>query len=110
MMIPSLGVDMELVTVPLNDSSWHQALSSQLAKNGFNLNGEALRKELSDFFDMLEQKGCKGKEVTDCRQYAFNWINYNHKSKNHGKESRYYGKAGSAEISDNRPEDYHGAC
>ena len=100
----------ELRVKLLNDSSWHQALSSQLAKNGVNLNGEALRKELSDFFDMLEQKGCKGKEVTDCRQYAFNWINYNHKNKNHGKESKCYGKAGSAEISDNRPEDYHGAC
>ena len=100
----------ELRVKLLNDSSWHQALSSQLAKNGVNLNGEALRKELSDFFDMLEQKGCKGKEVTDCRQYAFNWINYNHKNKNPGKESKCYGKAGSAEISDNRPEDYHGAC
>ena len=64
----------------------------------------------TDFFDMLEQKGCKGKEEADCRQYAFNWINYNHKNKNHGKESKCYGKAGSAEISANRPEDYNGVC
>ena len=101
---------LELRPKLLNDSSWHQVLSSQLAKNGINLNAEAVRKELSDFFDMLEQKGCKGKEETDCRQYAFNWINYNHKNKNYGKESKCNGKAGSAEISANRPEDYSGVC
>ena len=94
----------------LNDSPWQQELSSLLAKNGINLNEEALRKELSDFFDMLEQKGCKGKEEADCRQYAFNWINYNHKNKKYGKESKCFGKAGSAEISANRPEDYNGVC
>ena len=94
----------------LNDSSWQQELSSQLAKNGINLNSEALRKELSDFFDMLEQKGCKGKEEADCRQYAFNWINYNHRNKNYGKDSKCNGKIGSAEISANRPEDYNGVC
>lgn len=94
----------------LNDSPWQQELFSQFAKNGINLNEEALRKELSDFFDMLEQKGCKGKEEADCRQYAFNWINYNHKNKKYGKESKYFGKAGSAEISANRPEDYNGVC
>ena len=100
----------ELRVKLLNDSSWHHDLSSQLAQNGINLNPEAVRKELSGFFDMLEQKGCKGKEESDCRQYAFNWINYNHKNKNHGKESKCYGKAGSAEISANRPEDYNGIC
>ena len=94
----------------MNDSSWQQDLSSQLAKNGINLNAEALSKELQGFFDMLEYKGCKGKEEADCRQYAFNWINYNHKNKNHGKESKCFGKAGSAEISANRPEDYNGIC
>ncbi len=94
----------------LNDSSWQQELSSQLAKNGINLNAEALRKEISDFFDMLEQKGCKGKEEADCRQYAFNWINYNHRNKNYGKDSKCNGKIGSAEISANRPEDYNGVC
>ena len=94
----------------LNDSSWQQELSSQFAKNGINLNAEALRKELSDFFDMLEQKGCKGKEEADCRQYAFNWINYNHRNKNYGKDSKCNGKIGSAEISANRPEDYNGVC
>ena len=88
----------------MDDCSWQQDLSLQLAKNGINLNAEALSKELSDFFDMLEHKGCKGKEEADCRQYAFNWINYNHKNKNHGKESKCFGKAGSAEISANRPE------
>lgn len=100
----------ELRVKLLNDSSWHRDLSSQLAQNGINLNPETVRKELSGFFDMLEQKGCKGKEESDCRQYAFNWINYNHKNKNHGKESKCYGKAGSAEISANRPEDYNGIC
>ena len=100
----------ELRAKLLDDNSWQQDLSSQLAKNGINLNAEAVRKELSDFFDMLVQKGCKGKEEADCRQYAFNWINYNHKNKNHGKESKCYGKAGSAEISANRPEDYNGVC
>ena len=94
----------------MDDCSWQQDLSLQLAKNGINLNAEALSKELSDFFDMLEHKGCKGKEEADCRQYAFNWINYNHKNKNHGKESKCFGKAGSAEISANRPEDYNGVC
>ncbi len=94
----------------MNDSSWQQDLSSQLAKNGINLNAEALSKELQGFFDMLEYKGCKGKEEADCRQYAFNWINYNHKNKNYGKESKCYGKVGSAEISANRPEDYNGVC
>ena len=100
----------ELREILLNDSSWQQELSSQLAKNGINLNAEALRKELSDFFDMLEQKGCKGKEEADCRQYAFNWINYNHRNKNYGKDSKCNGKTGSAEISANRPEDYNGVC
>jgi hypothetical protein len=100
----------ELRAKLLNDNSWQQDLSTQLAKNGINLNAEALSQELTDFFDMLEQKGCKGKEEADCRQYAFNWINYNHKNKNHGKESKCYGKAGSAEISANRPEDYSGVC
>ena len=100
----------ELRVKLLNDSSWHHDLSSKLAPNGINLNPETVRKELSGFFDMLEQKGCKGKEESDCRQYAFNWINYNHKNKNHGKESKCYGKAGSAEISANRPEDYNGIC
>ena len=100
----------ELRAKLLNDNSWQQDMLSQLAKNGINLNSEALSKELTDFFDMLEQKGCKGKEEADCRQYAFNWINYNHKNKNHGKESKYNGKAGSAEISANRPEDYNGVC
>ena len=100
----------ELRAKLLNDSSWHHDLSSKLAPNGINLNPETVRKELSGFFDMLEQKGCKGKEESDCRQYAFNWINYNHKNKNHGKESKCYGKAGSAEISANRPEDYNGIC
>lgn len=100
----------ELRVKLLNDSSWHHDLSSQLAQNGINFNPETVRKELSGFFDMLEQKGCKGKEESDCRQYAFNWINYNHKNKNHGKESKCYGKAGSAEISANRPEDYNGIC
>ena len=94
----------------MDDCSWQQDLSLQLVKNGINLNAEALSKELSDFFDMLEDKGCKGKEDADCRQYAFNWINYNHKNKNHGKESKCFGKAGSAEISANRPEDYNGIC
>lgn len=94
----------------MDDCSWQQDLSLQLAKNGINLNAEALSKELSDFFDMLEHKCCKGKEEADCRQYAFNWINYNHKNKNHGKESKCFGKAGSAEISANRPEDYNGIC
>ena len=94
----------------LNDSPWQQELFSQFAKNGINLNEEALKKELSDFFDMLEQKGCKGKEEADCRQYAFNWINYNHRNKNYGKESKCNGKAGSVEISANRPEDYNGVC
>lgn len=100
----------ELRAKLLNDSSWQQELSSQLAKNGINLNAEALKKELSDFFDMLEQKGYKGKEEADCRQYVFNWINYNHRNKNYGKESKCNGKAGSVEISANRPEDYNGVC
>ena len=100
----------ELRAKLLNDSSWQQELSSQLAKNGIILNAEALSQELTDFFDMLEQKGYKGKEEADCRQYAFNWINYNHRNKNYGKESKCYGKAGSAEISANRPEDYSGVC
>ena len=43
----------------MDDCSWQQDLSLQLAKNGINLNAEALSKELQDFFDMLEHKGCK---------------------------------------------------
>ena len=50
----------------MDDCSWQQDLSLQLAKNGINLNAEALSKELSDFFDMLEHKGCKGKEEAFC--------------------------------------------
>ncbi len=100
----------ELRTKLQDDSSWHHDLLLQLAKNGIDLNVETLRKELLDFFDMLEQKGYKEKQEADCRQYAFNWINYKHINKNHGNESKSYGKVGSVEISANRPEDYNGIC
>ena len=100
----------ELKALLLDDHSWQQDLLTRLAKNRITLDEKALQGLIGDFFLAQEQKGCKGKEEADCRDYVFNWICYQYRNNNYGKASKYNGKAGSAEISANRPEDYNGVC
>lgn len=100
----------ELKELLLNDHPWQQDLLVRLAKNGIALDDKALEELINVFFLAQEQKGCKEKEEADCRNYVYNWICYQYRNNNHGKTSKYNGKAGSAEISANRPEDYTGIC
>ena len=50
------------------------------------------------------------KEENDCRNHVFFWIKYHNKNNNYGQERKCESKAGPTQISDNRPEDYKGAC
>lgn len=99
----------------LGDDEWLQELSGKLVKRGIALSAEGLRKEIADFFTMLENKECKGKEEADCRNYLLNWIIYNKNKKGYGKGKiigRCDGGRSNNKIkpNENEPDDYDGFC
>jgi hypothetical protein len=100
----------DLQTKLLDDAEWQAGLSKRLAAVGIPLSGEALRGKIIEFFDDQRGRNVTHKEETDCRSYVFNWIKYHTKTNNYGQKGRNDSKVGRAEISDNRPQDYQGAC
>lgn len=100
----------DLQTKLLDDAEWQAGLSKRLATVGIPLSGEALRGKIIEFFDDQRGRNVTHKEEADCRSYVFNWIKYHTKTNNYGQEGRNDNKVGRAEISDNRPQDYQGAC
>ncbi len=100
----------ELQAKLLGDAEWQEGLAKRLANIGINLNGEVLKGKIIEFFDDQRGRNVTHKEETDCRNYVFNWIKYHHKNNNNGQDRNRESKVGRAEISDNRPEDYKGAC
>ena len=100
----------ELQEKLLADTEWMSGLSKRLTAVGFNLSGDNLRGKINEFFDDLRSRKITHKEENDCRNYVFNWIKYHCKNNNYGQERKCESKAGPTPISDNRPEDYKGAC
>ena len=100
----------ELKAKLLGDAEWQEGLSKQLDKVGINLSGEALKGKIIEFFDEQRGKNVTHKEEADCRSHVYNWINYRYKSNKYGQDRKREGRVGRVEISDNRPEDYEGAC
>ena len=94
----------------LDDAEWQAGLSKRLVAVGIPLSSKALRGKIIEFFDDQRGRNVTHKEEADCRNYVFNWIKYHSKTNKYGQEGRNDSKVGRAEISDNRPQDYQGAC
>ena len=99
----------ELQAKLLADTEWMNGLSKRLTADGIHLSCDNLKGKINEFFDDLRARKVTKKEETDCRNHVFNWIRYRNKN-NYGQERKCESKVGRAQISDNRPEDYKGAC
>ena len=99
----------ELQEKLLADTEWMNGLSKRLTAVGIHLSCDNLKGKINEFFDDLRARKVTKKEETDCRNHVFNWIRYRNKN-NYGQERKCESKVGRAQISDNRPEDYKGAC
>lgn len=99
----------ELQEKLLADTEWMNGLSKRLTVVGIHLSCDNLKGKINEFFDDLRARKVTKKEETDCRNHVFNWIRYRNKN-NYGQERKCESKVGRAQISDNRPEDYKGAC
>ena len=99
----------ELQAKLLADTEWMNGLSKRLSADGIHLSCDNLKGKIYEFFDDLRARKVTKKEETDCRNHVFNWIRYRNKN-NYGQERKCESKVGRAQISDNRPEDYKGAC
>lgn len=97
----------ELQTILINDTEWQTELTKLLSDAGINLGETNLKRKIEDFFNYLRIKQVSHKELVDCRIHFLNWIKY--KKKKYGTESND-NKIGGAQITNNRPEDYQGAC
>ena len=100
----------ELQAKLLADTEWMNGLSKRLSAVGITLSGDDLRGKTNEFFDDLRSRKVTHKEENDCRNHVFFWIKYHNKNNNYGQERKCESKAGPTQISDNRPEDYKGAC
>ena len=100
----------ELQAKLLADTEWMNGLSKRLSAVGITLSGDDLRGKINEFFDDLRSRKVTHKEENDCRNHVFFWIKYHNKNNNYGQERKCESKAGPTQISDNRPEDYKGAC
>lgn len=100
----------ELQEKLLADTEWQNKLSKRLSAVDINLIDDDLKGKINEFFDDLRSRKITHKEENDCRNYVFNWIKYHYKNNNYGQERKCESKTGPTQISDNRPEDYKGAC
>ena len=100
----------ELQAKLLADTEWMNGLSKRLSAVGIAFSNDNLRGKINEFFDDLRSRKVTHKEENDCRNHVFSWIKYHNKNNNYGQERKCESKAGPTQISDNRPEDYKGAC
>lgn len=100
----------ELQAKLLADTEWMNGLSKRLSAVGIAFSNDNLRGKINEFFDDLRSRKVTHKEENDCRNHVFFWIKYHNKNNNYGQERKCESKAGPTQISDNRPEDYKGAC
>jgi hypothetical protein len=100
----------ELQEKLLADTEWMNGLSKRLSAVGIAFSNDNLRGKINEFFDDLRSRKVTHKEENDCRNHVFSWIKYHNKNNNYGQERKCESKAGPTQISDNRPEDYKGAC
>ena len=94
----------------LADTEWMNGLSMRLSAVGIAFSNDNLKGKINEFFDDLRSRKVTHKEENDCRNHVFSWIKYHNKNNNYGQERKCESKAGPTQISDNRPEDYKGAC
>ena len=99
----------ELQVKLLADTEWINGLSKRLYAAGINFSDNDLKGKINEFLDDLRSRKVTHKEESDCRDHVFNWIRYRNNN-NYGQNSRSESKVGRTQISDNRPEDYQGAC
>ena len=64
----------QLREILMDDTTWHDKLLVLLSREGMTLDKKTLMELLGQFFLMLETNGPEGKELSDCRQHAYNWI------------------------------------
>lgn len=100
----------ELQAKLLADTEWMNGLSKRLSAVGIAFSNDNLKGKINEFFDDLRSRKVTHKEENDCRNHVFSWIKYHNKNNNYGQERKCESKAGPTQISDNRPEDYKGAC
>ena len=100
----------ELQAKLLADTEWMNGLSMRLSAVGIAFSNDNLKGKINEFFDDLRSRKVTHKEENDCRNHVFSWIKYHNKNNYYGQERKCESKTGPTQISDNRPEDYKGAC
>ena len=93
----------------LSDAEWQDDLSKRLAAVNINISGNALKAKIIDFFEDLSARKITHKDEADCKSHIYNWLKYHNKN-NYGNKGNNESKVDRTKISDNRPEDYQGAC
>lgn len=78
----------QLKEIVMNDTTWHDKLLVLLSGDGITLDKVTLMELLGQFFLMLETNGPEGKELSDCRQHAYNWIRRNIMNNCYGSKQR----------------------
>ena len=97
----------QLKEILMGDTIWHDKLLVLLAEDGITLNIETLMELLGQFFLMLETNGPKGKELSDCRQHAYNWIRRNKMNNCYGNKQCVIRRP--VGILASSPEEYEGS-
>ena len=97
----------QLKEILMVDTAWHDKLLVLLSGDGITLDKVTLKELLGQFFLMLETNGPKGKELSDCRQHAYNWIRRKLRNDKYGNQQCDIRR--SVEILASSPEEYEGS-
>ena len=91
----------------MGDTLWHDKVLVLLSGEGLYIDKPTLLVLLGQFFLMLETNGPEGKELSDCKQHAYNWIRRKLKEGNYGSKQCDIRRG--VEINTHSPEDYEGS-
>ena len=97
----------QLKEILMVDTPWHDKLLVLLSGDGITLDKVTLKELLGQFFLMLETNGPKGKELSDCRQHAYNWIRRKLRNDKYGNQQCDIRRP--VEILASSPEEYEGS-
>lgn len=92
----------------MGDTMWHDKVLLLLSEEGLRIDKPTLIALLGQFFLMLETNGPEGKELSDCKHHAYNWIRRKLKEGNYGNK-QHDDRRRAVEVIDCSPEDYEGS-
>lgn len=82
----------ELEKIFLADTAWHDEILRELPA----ISRQELANQIHSFFSRLREKGEKGREEKDCRNYFINSVRKFFKHNQHGRAEREFDRASSA--------------